>query len=86
MLIEKEIALRISILEESFETSPVYSEKHLVKTDLQGRTTVNIGEGSTIDDPDSIDWNTKMNFIKVELDPDGGNNYRIFEVFAFVKP
>jgi len=55
----------------------VYSEEHSAKTNKNGIITLIIGDGTTSDDFSSIDWSTGTYYLKIEVDPLGGNDYLI---------
>jgi trimeric autotransporter adhesin len=71
------IKARISILDGSATAAAVYSETRNVTTNQLGLFTIAIGSSgaaSTTGVFTSIDWSTGKKFIKVEVDPLGGNN------------
>lgn len=70
------VSLRISILENSATGTVLYTETHNKTTNSKGLVNLNIGQGT----PSSgsfggINWGTNTKFVKVEMDPAGGNNY-----------
>jgi trimeric autotransporter adhesin len=71
------IKARISILDGSGTAASVYSETRNVTTNQLGLFTIAIGStgaASTTGVFTNIDWSTGKKFIKVEVDPLGGNN------------
>jgi trimeric autotransporter adhesin len=71
------IKARISILDGSATAASVYSETRNVITNQLGLFTIAIGSAgaaSTTGVFANIDWSTGKKFIKVEVDPLGGNN------------
>jgi hypothetical protein len=54
----------------------VYSEKHRTTTSNSGLVSLSIGTETERDgDIKSIDWSADSYFLKVEVDPAGGNNF-----------
>ena len=71
------VGLRISIFESSASGNAVYMETHTVTTNDMGIFHVNIGQGLVLlGVMSSIDWGNNAHFMKVELDENGGNNYK----------
>ncbi|MBK9639567.1 MAG: hypothetical protein IPO63_17855 [Bacteroidetes bacterium] len=72
------VGVKISILDNSISGSVVYSETHTKPTNAQGLFNLNIGQGSpTTGTFSTINWATYTKFLKVEIDPNGGTNYVI---------
>ncbi len=74
------IKARISILDGSATAASVYSETRTVTTNQLGLFTIAIGSAgaaSTTGNFTTIDWSTGKKFIKVEVDPLGGNNLAV---------
>ena len=71
------IGIRLSVLKSSSIGNSVYSEEHSAKTNKNGIITLIIGDGTTFDDFSSIDWSTGTYYLKIEVDPLGGNDYLI---------
>jgi hypothetical protein len=70
------IGLRISILEGSATGTVEYSEAHNVTTNTYGLYNVSIGGGTAVSGTmAAIDWSTGNKYVKVEIDPAGGNSY-----------
>ena len=70
------VGIRISILDNSINGTVVYSETHAKTTNAQGLFNLNIGQGSAIGTTfSSLNWGTNSKFLKVEVDPNGGANY-----------
>ncbi|KAA3620804.1 MAG: hypothetical protein DWQ02_28800 [Bacteroidetes bacterium] len=75
-LTDQLVNLQISILKESPTGNPVYVESHLVTSNSFGLINLNIGQGEVIDGTfNAINWSNDEFFLKVELDPEGGNNF-----------
>jgi hypothetical protein len=75
LLKNQEIGLRISILFNSSNGMPIYSEEHIAESNSNGLVTLIIGEGVTSDVFNDIDWGNGEYYLKVEVDPEGGINY-----------
>ena len=72
----KSISLRFTIYQGSENGTIVYMEKHHTTTTLLGLMDVNIGEGTPqMGNFSDIDWGAANYYIKVELDPRGGNHF-----------
>lgn len=70
------VSLRISILENSATGTVLYTETHNKTTNSKGLVNLNIGQGTaTTGNFGAINWGTNAKFVKVEMDPAGGNNY-----------
>ncbi|MGF1639242.1 MAG: hypothetical protein ACFCUU_19350 [Cyclobacteriaceae bacterium] len=81
LIADKNVAIRISILQGNEKGEQVYSETHNVKTNAQGLVSIAIGEGlSSRGGLERIDWSDGPYFIKTETDPEGGTNYSIIGV------
>lgn len=73
ILANTDIKIRISILRETTEGSPVSLETFTTKTNTIGL--VNLIVGSLDSSFKQIDWSNGPYFLKVELDEKGGNNF-----------
>jgi len=70
------VNLRISILDNSATGTVLYTETHTKTTNSKGLVNLNIGQGTaTTGNFGGINWGTNSKFVKVEMDPAGGNNY-----------
>jgi hypothetical protein len=75
-LIEKNITIKISILQGSLNGLSVYSEVHQAKTSPVGVVNLEIGKGlQNIGNFTTISWGTNTHFVKIEMDPLGGSNF-----------
>lgn len=73
LVVNQLVGIRISILEES---TPVYTETHLVATNENGLVNIKIGEGETsFGSFDEIEWWEGSYFLQTEVDTDGGTDY-----------
>ncbi len=74
----KNVGIRISILQGTPTGTAVYSETHAVSTNANGLVTIEVGGGSSPSATfNSINWSKGPYFIKTEVDPTGGSNYTI---------
>lgn len=74
---EKQIAMRVAIIQGDMYGESVYNEMHYPSTNENGCVVVEIGGGETDGDFSRIDWAQGPYFMKVEIDPNGGDNYSI---------
>ena len=80
LVINQEVGLRISILQNSIEGTVIYQEIYNPnpKTNNNGLLTIEIGAGVPLTGIFSeIDWSDGPYFIKTEIDPSGGTTYSI---------
>jgi hypothetical protein len=78
LLSSRNIRVRISIMKSELESSAVYIETQIGKTNLNGLVSLQIGTGLImIGDFKKIDWAKGPYFVKTETDPDGGFDFRI---------
>ena len=69
------VTLRISILQEGASGESVYSEIHYVTTSSLGIINLKVGDGSSTDNFENINWSSNHYFIKVEVDPAAGTDF-----------
>ena len=70
------VKLRISITQGSGGGTAVYTETHHVETNQYGLVNLAIGKGEQLAGAFSeIEWGEAAHFLKIELDPQGGNNF-----------
>lgn len=70
------VSLRFSVLQGSGTGAVLYQEKHTLTTTSLGLCNVNIGQGQVLSGTfSSINWGSGSKFVKVELDPSGGNSF-----------
>jgi uncharacterized repeat protein (TIGR02543 family) len=76
LVANKQVGMKISLLQGSEYGSPVYIETHSPTSNLNGLVSVAIGNGiKLVGDFVSIDWAKGPYFVKTETDPTGGTNY-----------
>lgn len=77
-VVNANVGVKISILENSVSGNVVYTETHTKSTNTQGLFNLNIGQGTASSGTFStINWGANLKFLKVEVDPTGGTNYAI---------
>ncbi len=78
LIMDKNVSVRIGILQGSVTGTSVYSETHAVKTSTSGTINLEIGKGSlTTGTFTSINWGKNSFFVKIEMDPAGGNAFEL---------
>jgi hypothetical protein len=78
LLLNANVAIKISILENSSTGNAVYVESHKTITNANGLASIKIGDGIIQSGSfDSIDWGNNSYFIKTQTDLTGGSNYSI---------
>jgi hypothetical protein len=76
LVANQNISIRLSILDGSAGGPIAYRERHTVTTNQFGLFTVNIGQGTILNGAfPSINWGVNAKYLKVELDPAGGNSF-----------
>jgi hypothetical protein len=77
-LINSNIKLRLSIIDNSATGTVLYTETHAKTTNDKGLYSLVIGQGTIVTGTfSSIDWGKNVKFLKVEMDATGGTNYTI---------
>jgi hypothetical protein len=77
-LAEQLINVRISIRKGGENGSSVYAETHAGETNAFGLFNLNIGEGNPASgDFEGINWGDDTYFLRIEIDPAGGNNFQL---------
>ncbi len=75
---QRDIGLRIALLQDAINGLIVYQEVHQTTTSQQGLFSLQIGTGNvTTGDFEAIQWGDGPYFIQIELDENGGNNYEL---------
>ena len=76
ILTNRNISVRITILRNSITGTEVYKEVHNTQVNPFGLINLAIGAGTVVSgDFSLIPWDSYKHFLKVEIDPDNGNNY-----------
>ena len=77
-LAERNISLRLSILQGALPGTEVYQEIHYVLTNKFGVFSVEVGHGNAqLGLLEDVDWGSDQHYIKIEMDPDGGTNFML---------
>jgi hypothetical protein len=77
-LINTNISLKISIIDNTADGSVLYEESHSKTTNNKGLYSLVIGQGTIIKGTfASIDWGKNSKYLKVEMDVTGGTNYTV---------
>ncbi len=80
ILASQSIALRLSILSTTLTGAIEYTETRMVTTNAQGVFSIVIGDGSgknRLGSYENIDWKIMPKFLKIELDPNAGENFTL---------
>jgi uncharacterized protein (TIGR02145 family) len=79
ILTDQAISVRITIMKDSTGGTAVYQETHGVNVNAYGLVNLAIGTGTVISGNfQLIEWYNSEHYLKVEIDPDAGNNYSDF--------
>ena len=74
----RNITLRIAILQGALPGTEVYQESHNAQTNKLGIFTVEVGHGhSQLGAFEDVDWGSSEHYIQIEMDPEGGTNYKL---------
>jgi uncharacterized protein (TIGR02145 family) len=77
-IVNKNIGLRISIIQGTISETEVYKELHLVSTNNTGLFNIQIGYGTPVNDSiEMINWRNGPFYLKIEIDTEGGSNYQL---------
>jgi len=74
LMVNQQIGMQISILQDAEDGIPVYTETQTPTSNSNGLVTIEFGGEAGWD---AIDWSSGVFFIKTEIDPDGSSNYTI---------
>ena len=79
VLVNQKVSFKISILIGTVSGATAYSETHTgLITNAFGLVELEIGKGTPVTGTFSaINWGSNSYFVKVEMDPAGGNNYQV---------
>ena len=80
LVVNQNVAMRVSILQGSADGTAVYTETHSAQTNANGLVSIEIGNGTSNGDFASIDWANGPYFVKTETYVNGGENYGITSV------
>jgi len=75
-LVNQNVKIRLSVLDGGPAAASVFSETHTLTTNTFGLFTTSIGSGTTLSGSfGAINWSTGSKYLKVEIDPTGGNSF-----------
>ncbi|MDZ4211124.1 MAG: tail fiber domain-containing protein [Methylotenera sp.] len=74
LITNKQVGMKISVLQGSASGTAVYTETQTPSTNSNGLVSIEIGGGAGFS---AINWASNPYFIKTETDPTGGTNYSI---------
>lgn len=78
LIMDKTVSVRVGILQGSITGTSVYSETHSIKTSTSGTINLEIGKGTLrMGTFTSINWGKNSFFVKIEMDPAGGNAFEL---------
>ena len=73
---DKQISMRISLIQDSKTGQAVYSETHDLKTNQFGLISLEIGKGKNKNgEISSVNWESGNYFVNVQIDVNGGSDY-----------
>jgi uncharacterized protein (TIGR02145 family) len=76
LLINQDVSIKVSILDEISSTTALYSEEHTVSTNAYGLVNLEIGDGTIpTGNFSTINWDSGERFLKIEIDENGGSSY-----------
>jgi hypothetical protein len=71
------IKIEVSIIQGTIDGSAIYAETHTTKTNSYGVFSIKVGTGSTTDNFTDINWSSSSFFLKVQIDPNGGDSFEM---------
>ena len=78
LVVNKQVTMRVSILQGSSTGTPVYIEAHSPTTNINGLISIEIGGGAVVSGSfSSIDWANGPYFVQTYTDPNGGTIYSL---------
>jgi uncharacterized protein (TIGR02145 family) len=77
-ILNRNIGIRVSILQGTITGTEAYKELHLISTSNTGLFNIQIGSGTPVSGSiGSISWGEGPFFLKVEMDESGGSSYKL---------
>lgn len=83
IIASKQISVKLSIIQGVTADNVDYTETKTVTTNEQGLFSLVIGDGNTtssIGNFNTINWSMQPKFLKIDIDPNGGNNFLEFGI------
>lgn len=77
LIISQSVSFQISILQGSATGTSVYVETHIATTNEYGLVSLEIGNGTSVEDFLVIDWGNGPYFMQIEMDASGGSDYQL---------
>ena len=79
LIMNQQIGIQISIIEDNTNGPIAYSERHTAQTNANALFSIVIGTGTPllITSMADIKWDKHNHYMKIEIDPTGGTNYTI---------
>lgn len=77
LIANAELGVRISVLQGAEDGTAVYTEIQNPTTSAIGSFQIVIGEGTSENDFSAIDWSSDNYYVKLEIDPAGGEEYEV---------
>ena len=75
--VNKDVTIKLNILQGSESGDNIYTETHLSKTDSKGIINLKIGSGKAEKgDFESIQWDKNKHFVAIAIDREAGTNYQ----------
>jgi hypothetical protein len=75
IIADTELGVRVTVLQGAEDGTAVYTEVQSPTTSAVGSFQIVIGEGTSEDDFGTIDWSADNYYVKLEVDPAGGDSY-----------
>lgn len=75
IIADTELGVRVTVLQGAEDGTAVYTETQAPTTSAVGSFQIVIGEGTSEDDFAAIDWSADNYYVKLEVDPAGGEEY-----------
>lgn len=75
LISNSELGVRVTVLQGTEDGTAVYTEVQKPTTSAVGSFLIVIGEGTSEDDFSAIDWSSDNYYVKLEIDPSGGEEY-----------
>jgi uncharacterized protein (TIGR02145 family) len=77
-ILNRNIGIRVSILQGTITGNEAYKELHLISTSNTGLFNIQIGGGTPVSGSiGSINWGEGSFFLKIEMDENGGSSYKL---------
>lgn len=79
LLLNKRVGVRLSIIADSESGTVLYAETQSPTTNANGLFSLEIGNGNPVDGLlfNNVNWMSGKRYIKSEIDPAGGNDYKL---------